>query len=130
LRILSGDQYVFLKQIMLKRSSKGQAISAEYLIALMVIIAAAAAMFTYIKRTFQARAYDAQKVAINDARTALGGKAVAMEYEPYYAVSSSDVDQSERDSVRFVNGGLFNQESNLERAIISDSVQLAPEQVK
>ena len=99
------------------RSSKGQGIVAEYMVILMVVIAAVATMFTYIKRTLQGRVYDAQCVVMNRASEALNSP-VAMEYEPYYVQSFTATDSYQSQLTHA--GGLFNKIDSA--AKISDTV--------
>jgi hypothetical protein len=102
------------------RARQGQAITAEYVVTVMVVIAAAAAMFLYTKRTFQAKAYDVQRHVMNEASLA-SGQPVGMEYEPYYVRSMSNTDLYQMES-----STAFDQTMNLQRQVESESRQLSP----
>ena len=111
------------------RGKRGQGISAEYAVSLVVGVAAVAMMFTFIKRTFQARALDAQKQAITQAAQVLA-KPIAMEYEPYYSVSATKTDAYKEERTRIAFGGLFNKEIQDDKGIGAASRQLSPREVQ
>jgi len=125
-RVLMGKRRAMLKRF---RSGKGQAISGEYLVTVAFVVVALAIMSTYIRRTLQAKAYDAQQKAVSGATVALG-RNVAMEYEPYYVLSSSNTDARQEDFVHIANAGEFNKTIALERGMSVQSYQLAPAQVE
>lgn len=109
------------------RSSRGQAIIAEYVVVLMVVIAAVALMFTYTKRTFQAKVRDAQRMAVSSAYEGVEGSTnVYMEYEPYYVRSESRINSRQEDYTHIASGGLFNKTTDSGRHVDSFSVQYAP----
>ena len=76
--------------LMLFRRKEGQ-ISGEYVLLISLISLAITAMTVYVRRTLQARMYDADRYMITTAASALGNS-VLYEYEPYYKNQASDTD--------------------------------------
>lgn len=108
-----------------RRSQKGQAVSSEYVVAGVLVIAAFMAMSVYVRRGIQAGVYDTQRKVMRDASNALGNK-ISLEYEPYYAVSYANVDTYQADSSHLSGGGVYNKVVNFERGSLSTSKQLQP----
>lgn len=107
-------------------SRRGQTVVAEYVVALFLVVTAIGAMFIYVKRAFQAKARDAQQLAVTRASAALPGVAIPQQYEPYYAGTITNTDSYTRDATRIAAGGEFNKESTLDRGTESSSVQYPP----
>ena len=80
----------------LRRNKKGQAIAAEFVLALMIVIGMVSAMTVYIKRGVQARIRDARNymgVTVAE-RSGLPAANIWIEYEPYYVETDSNIDYS------------------------------------
>lgn len=94
-------------------NNKGQAILAEYVMILFVVIAALVAMSTFVQRGFEARIHDAKNFMINavtnssvcdaDCLAATGGN-IAYEYEPYYSVQLSGVQSNSEERAGATSG--------------------------
>jgi len=82
-------------------------------------------MSMYVKRALQAKTLDAQKRVVADATVALGHR-VNMEYEPYYAQSTSDTDMYKEERTRITPMGYINKELYLQRQVEAQSLQKSP----
>ncbi len=107
-------------------SLRGQAVSAEYVVILLIVIGALSAMTVYVRRTIQARAYDAQTLALAKASKGLG-RTVANEYEPYYSVTVTKTEQEQTDSTRVLSFGDYRKELDLSKNTETESLQKPPE---
>ncbi len=88
--------------LVLMRSKKGQAISGEYVILITVVLAAIGGMTLYVKRAYQGRIRDAGITMITEVAGRIGNtvvNTVQIEYEPYYAMSQSNREETSYDSV-------------------------------
>jgi len=125
-------------------NNKGQAVLSEYVMIFFVVIAAAAAMTTFIQRGFEARIHDTRNFMINsvinsgacDANclkaAGAAGNQIPYEYEPYYAQMLSDVQHNEAENTGAttgnaqVMGAVYTRSLNEATKIISTSSQLPP----
>ena len=113
------------------RFKKGQALSAEIVITLLVVTLAIAAMSNYFRRTLQARTRDLVVYARAEAETALlnsdgVGPPVALQYEPYYVMAVAEKDQSQSSTSNINATGEFNLRTREVKTTLSNSTQLAP----
>ena len=74
-------------------SRKGQGISAEYVLLISLVALGIMAMTVYVRRTLQGRMRDANNEAIKRSSAVLG-KPVQFDYEPYYVESTTNTDAS------------------------------------
>ena len=125
--------------------NKGQAILSEYVMIFFVVIAAVAAMTTFVQRGFEARVHDARNFMVNSvvnsgacdanclSATGASGNQIPYEYEPYYAQMLADVGHSEQVNAGAttgkaeVIGAVYTKSLNEETNTISTSKQLPPE---
>ena len=75
---------------MFKRNKRGQNV-AEYSILIALVVAAAVAMQTYVKRSVQARIKDAADARDDGSLDGLNFTWKSSQYEPYYVNSSANV---------------------------------------
>jgi Flp pilus assembly pilin Flp len=108
--------------IKLMKNKKAQQ-TAEYALLISLVVAAVIAMQTYAQRTIQARIRDASSY-LTSQTSALG---TTNQYEPYYLESSYDVvrddTETEIQSQRADNSGLFQVDSVSNRVRIEGGVQ-------
>lgn len=109
-----------------RESSQGQAVSAEYVVVLLVVVGALTAMTVYMRRTIQARAYDAQTLMIAKASKGLE-KPILDEYEPYYTNSTTKTEQRQTDASRVLSLGDYRKELDLEKSSYTESRQEPPQ---
>ncbi len=126
-------------------NNKGQAILSEYVMIFFIVIAAVAAMTTFVQRGFEARIHDARNFMINSvvnsgacdanclSATGAVGNQIPYEYEPYYAQMLSDVGHNEQvnagattSSVNWSIGAVYTKSLNEETNTVSTSTQLPP----
>ncbi len=86
------------------RSKKGQGVTGEYVALIALVSVAITAMTVYVRRTLQARAYDADRYMVTSAASALGNS-IAFEYEPYYKQQASNTDAEKTSQEMGVTGG-------------------------
>ncbi|MFH0753754.1 MAG: hypothetical protein V2A70_04245 [Candidatus Omnitrophota bacterium] len=75
------------------RRQKGQAISVEYVLMILMFMAVIMIMTVYVRRALQARIQDASTTAVNRAAQ-VSQTTVLPEYEPYYSETTSETDRS------------------------------------
>jgi hypothetical protein len=109
-----------------KNSRRGQMVAAEYVVVIFIVLGAIAIMTVYMKRTIQARAHDAQRMALKSAAVGLN-KSVLVEYEPYYVNQYTMTDQDVVDNTRIVPTGDYLKETNTLRSVTVESTQLPPD---
>ncbi len=125
-------------------NNKGQAILSEYVMIFFVVIAAVAAMTTFVQRGFEARVHDARNFMINSvmssgacdanclSATGAAGKQIPYEYEPYYAQVLSDVGKTQVENAGAttgnaqVIGAVYTKSMNEATTTVSTSKQLPP----
>jgi len=122
-------------------NNKGQSILSEYVMIFFVVIAALVAMTTFVQRSLEARVHDARNYMIDsvinsnvcDANcVAATGGAIGHEYEPYYALMNSSVQQNEAEGLGETPGNakaigaIYYKTGNESAQTNSTSVQLAP----
>jgi hypothetical protein len=126
-------------------NNKGQAILSEYVMIFFVVIAAAVAMTTFIQRSLEARIHDARDFMIDTVTNSgacdancmnaagLAGNQIPYEYEPYYTVTMSGVQQNQQDTTSAmpgnaqVIGAIYNKSMNENSQSGSFDCQLPPE---
>jgi len=126
-------------------NNKGQAILSEYVMVFFVVIAAAVALTTFVQRSYQARIHDARNFMIDtltnsgacDANclsaAGITGNQIPYEYEPYYSVSLSDIQQNQQDRTSTASGNaqvigaIYNKSLNENSQTNSFDCQLPPE---
>lgn len=115
---------------MLRRVRSGQSMISEYALLLILAVTAVAAMTVYGRRALQGRIFDAQRYVIKQTATALG-QPVAIEYEPYYANSSSNTDSRSAVLENVVRGQAYhNKETLTVSNTASISQQLPPSEAE
>jgi hypothetical protein len=107
-------------------SLRGQAVAAEFVVILLIVIGALTAMTVYARRTIQARAYDAQTLAIAKASKGLG-QTVLNEYEPYYTVTGTKTDQQQVDSSQVLPLGDYRKDLEITKKSETEAQQNPPE---
>jgi uncharacterized protein (UPF0333 family) len=125
-------------------NNKGQAVLSEYVMIFFVVIAAGVAMTTYLQRGYEARIHDARNYLIDSlmnsgacdanclAATGAAGNQIPYEYEPYYSIMLSNVQQDQNDISTSTNGSaqaigaIYNKIYNEETGTNSTSYQLPP----
>jgi hypothetical protein len=113
---------------MLKRfcNKSGQSISAEIVITFLVVIVAATAMATYVRRAMQGRTRDLVIYARDEAAGVLGDGNVVLQYEPYYVNSIAQADQQSTATININATGGYNKNSFTDRAVFANNEQLPP----
>jgi len=106
-----------------------------------VVIAAIVAMTTFVQRSLESRIHDARNFMITSVMNsdvcdancvAATGNAIHYEYEPYFSISVSDVNQSssenhgETSGNAQVLGAIFYKYGNETTTASSNSIQLPP----
>ena len=98
-------------------SKGGQAISAEYILVIFIVLGMMAASTIYFRRAMQARIHDARETMLNIVFTRVGNDDYAgnlyREYEPYYTNRASVVRQDIREEERVLPS--FNATSGIYR---------------
>lgn len=120
-------------------NKRGQGILGEYVILLMIVVAAALVISTYVKNSFNARLFDARNHAIEQAREeclenckgAIPEGGIAREYEPYYTNMEVNQDRWTEDTTAIQGGisrseGVFLKITNSETKAVSVSRQKPP----
>lgn len=107
-------------------SLRGQAVLAEYVVILLIVVGALGAMTIYTKRTIQGRARDAQLMVLSAASKGLGGKAIPAGYEPYYVHTVTKAEQKLVDTSRVVGAGDYRKEYDLSKNTYMESRQKSP----
>ena len=102
---------------------KGQGVSAEYVFLLALVSIAIVGMTVYVRRAIQARYRDGNRVIYWKATQALGTP-VQIEYEPYYANTTADVDVSSLLEQRAVAGDAMERTTALDRSVNMISTQV------
>jgi hypothetical protein len=96
-----------------RMNNKGQASLSEYVMIFFVVIAAIVAMTVFVQRSLEGRIHDARnfmissiadsKVCDTNCLNATGGS-IANEYEPYYSLILSDVQQNAQENSGLTQG--------------------------
>ena len=125
-------------------NNKGQAVLSEYVMIFFVVIAAGAAITTFLQRAFEARVHDARNLAVDavmnsgacdanclQAAGAIDNK-IPYEYEPYYTQTIADVTRNEAANAGLTPGkgqgsDVYAKSMNEKTATISNSTQIPPQ---
>ncbi|MFZ5800494.1 MAG: hypothetical protein ACOY3D_03830 [Candidatus Omnitrophota bacterium] len=108
------------------RKSKAQS-TAEYAILLGLVIAAAAAMQIYVKRTLQARMRRAVQYLASETTDTGIGMAGTTQYEPYYLRSNFAVTRDSTAQQNLYTGGVYNAYEATTTSRTGEQQYLAPE---
>ena len=119
-RVLRNPPFFFMQKNFCRK--KGQGISAEYVILIVLVSISIAVMTTYVRRTLQARYRDGNRMVYMKASAALGN-AVQPEYEPYYVNTATDVDAMTADEQKVAAGGAVDKTNISERSMNTVSEQ-------
>lgn len=109
------------------RPSAAQMVT-EYAMTLAIVVMMVVTMTIFVKRLLQARMKDAHDFMMETARNSYGG-VIDDEYEPYYSISNSQMDQKINDSSVLDRGGTtgaFTKTYNEERTVNTISEQTPP----
>ena len=107
---------------MLRLKTKGQGVSAEYVILIALASISIVMMATYVRRAIQARYRDGNRMVYTRASAALGN-AVQPEYEPYYVNTATDVDSLSADEQKMAADGSLDKTNIFERSMNTVSSQ-------
>ncbi len=123
-------------------NNKGQAVLSEYVMTIFIVIAAAMAVMTYLRRGLEARINEARNYSVRsvvdsgacdtNCMAATGGN-IAVEYEPYYANMLSEVSRNATEDSGATQGNaevlgvIYLNKTNEATQTSSSSTQLPPQ---
>ncbi len=117
---------LFFSFIKKRKTFQAQMMS-EYATVILIIVSAVSAMIVFTKRTIQARAYDTQKMVMQEAGMGLGkGKALPMEYEPYYYESHTTTETDQVDRIKTTWDKQYKKELEINKITNTQGIQHAP----
>jgi hypothetical protein len=113
------------------RNKSGQSIGAEMVITFTVVVLAVGLMSQYVKRTLSGRTRDLMVYARDEAMLATRNSDgammdIALQYEPYYVNTIANVEQSSTATENINATGGYNKVTASGKAVMSNSMQLAP----
>jgi Flp pilus assembly pilin Flp len=104
------------------RREKGQGVSAEYVVMIVLVSVAIMGMMTFVRRALQGRYRDANIETVIQAASILN-QDVQVEYEPYYVETTADVDSEMSAELTTVTSKVQDRVQTLQRKVNSVSVQ-------
>jgi len=115
-------------------NKKAQVVAAEYIFVFFIFAAVLGLMAVYIRRTVQARIYDARNTMIDMVKTRTAGYYngnVYAGYEPYYSNKVTFIQRETYDKTRLIDSGpsgagIFKKDVNYKTKVKAASYTLPP----